>query len=481
MDKSTNDDGMDGLDSAESVANMVPLEESDQHPSILLVDDELQVREDIQLLIGDLYSIRGVSSVAEARDCILAHDIEVVLLDLELQGVDDGYDFLNHLRTHYPEIPVIMISRHEKPSFVVKAMNLGAVGYLGKTPNRSELDLSLKTALELRNSRIRIRAFTKEDEREEVLVGSSSATAHIRQEILRLSGSDRPVLITGEDGTGKNLCARAIHGLSANKDELFIGVNCAAFTPALLAKELFGHEQGVFEDSPRRRIGRLQEVGRGTLYLDGIPKMGKETQHLLSRAITEKSFRPMGSRQIIPLRSRIIAASNRDMVREVVERRFLQTLLIQLNVLPLYLPPLRERVEDIEALCQHLIYRKSVEMKRPVPLLSRSALRLLQRQSWRGNVRELLGVIENALVHCQDNRLDEACFKLISRDEYTGLSYEDAKAIAMERFQRSYVTPILKATRGSITRACEIMGLPRQTLYRIMQRLNLNKDEFRHR
>ncbi len=477
----SDDDMTDGSKFAFTVPEPVPEEGAQSMPSILLVDDELQVREHIMLLIGDLYSIRSAVDIAEARDCILAHDIEVVLLDLEFQGVDEGYDFLEHLQVNYPEIPVIMMSRHDKPNFVVKAMKLGAVGYLGKTPNRSELDLSLRTALELRNSRIRIRAFTDDGEREEILVGNSSTSTRIRQAIKRFAGFDRAVLITGENGTGKNLCARAIHNLSANRAEPFISVNCAAFTPTLLASELFGHEQGVYEDVPWRRVGRLQEVGRGTLYLDEIAEMSMEAQHLLSRAITEKSFRPMGSRQIIPLRARIIAASNRDLVREVVDRRFLQTLLIQLNVLPLYLPPLRERVEDIEALCQHLIFRKSVEMKRPVPLLSRGALRLLQRQSWQGNVRELLGVIENALVHCQDNRLEESSFKLIPEDEYSGLVYEDAKEIAMERFQRNYVTPVLKATNGSITRACEIMGLPRQTLYRIMQRLSINKDEFRQR
>jgi DNA-binding NtrC family response regulator len=475
------DDMMDDQGLTGAASKAAPLVGSEPMPSILLVDEEQQVREDIKLLIGDLYAIRSVGSIAEGRDCILAHDIEVVLLDLEFQGVDEGYDFLEHLQTHYPEIPVIMMSRYEKPSYVVKAMRLGAVGYLGKNPNRSELDLSLRTALELRNSRIRIRAFTGDGERDEVLAGNSSISTRIRQEIKRFGSFDRPVLITGENGTGKNLCARVIHNLSANRDEPFISVNCAAFTSTLLASELFGHEQGAFEDAPRRRVGRLQEVGRGTIHLDEIAEMSIETQHMLSRAVTEKSFRPLGSRQIIPLRARIIAASNRDLVREVVDRRFLQTLLIQLNVLPLNLPPLRERVEDIEVLCQHLIYRKSVEMKRPVPLLSRGALRLLQRQSWQGNVRELLGVIENALVHCQDNRLEESCFKLIPQDEYSGLIYEDAKEIAMERFQRSYVTPVLKATNGSITRACEIMGLPRQTLYRIMQRLGLNKDEFRQR
>jgi len=450
-----------------------------QRPAVLLVDDDENFWSDIRLLIGDLYQILTVPDIEAAHDFIQSKIVEVVLLDLDFHGRNEGYEFLEYLQAHYPEIPVIMVSLHEKPQFVVKAMQLGAVGYLGKTPSRGELDLNLRTALELRSSRIRIRALNEEAASEDAIVGNSSAIGRLRQDIRRFAGFDRPVLISGEPGTGKNLCAQAIHSFSARSDEPFVTVNCAAFTPTLLESEIFGHERGAFEDAQRRRVGRLQEAGQGTIYLDGVAAMSAETQHKLSRVITERSFRPLGSQQIVPLRARIIAGSCMDLVREVRERRFLQALLLQLNVLPLRLPPLRERVEDIEPLAQHLIYRISLEMKRTVPTLARDALRILQRQNWRGNVRELRGVIENALVHNSGSSLEPGDFKLIDGDAFEGLSYEEAKSKAMEQFQRSYTLPILRATQGSVTRACEIMGLPRQTLYRIMRKLNLNKEQFR--
>ena len=453
---------------------------SDNHrPSVLLVDDDEGFCSDVEHLIGDLYRILAVPDIEAAQDFVRTNAVEVLLLDVDFDGNNAGYDFLEHMRAHYPEVPVIMVSRHEKPQYVVKAMQLGAMGYLGKTPSRGELDLNLRTALELRSSRIRIRALAEDTLGEETIIGHSASIARLRQDIRRYAGFDSPVLVTGEAGTGKHLCAQALHGFSARQDDPFVVVNCAAFTPTLLESELFGHERGAYEGAQQRRVGRLQEAGDGTIYLDGVAEMSPETQHKLSRAITDRSFRPLGSRQIVPLRARIIAGSARDLVREVRERRFLQVLLLQLNVLPLRLPPLRERVEDIEPLARHLIYRVALEMKRPVPALTRDALRVLQRQNWPGNVRELRGVIENALVHGTGASLEPGDFKLIDGDAFEGLSYEEAKAMAMEQFQRSYTLPILRATGGSVTRACEIMSLPRQTLYRIMRKLNLSKEQFR--
>lgn len=265
------------------------------------------------------------------------------------------------------------------------------------------------------------------------IVGNSPGIRRLRQDIRRCAASSSPVLITGEAGVGKELCARTLHGLGSRQDAPFLVVNCAAFTSALLKSELFGHEMGACEGAPRRRAGRCQEVGTGTLYLDEVAEMSLETQRKLSRAIGEGCFRPLGGRRLQPLRARIIAASSRDLAREVRERRFLQTLLLQLNVLPLRLPPLRE----------------------------------------------LLGVIENALVHCEGGNLGPEHSRLLVSEEYAGFSYDEAKSIALESFQRAYVTPILRATHGSIGKACVLMDLPRQTLHRIMRKLDLRKEQFR--
>lgn len=470
------EDRRDGPDGVEAAADRGG---ASQRPVVLLVDGSRETWSDIQLLIGDRYEILAVADVDEARSFLIAHHVEVILLDLEFDGLDLGYDLLEYLQGHYPEIPVVMLSHHVKPGHVVRAMRLGAVHYLAKMPSRAELDLTLRTALELRSSRIRIRACKNGGADGVEIVGRSQAIGQLRQSIRRRAGSDRPVLIMGEAGTGKELSARAIHRLGPSATEPFLAVNCAAFGARQLESELFGHEQGAFEGALRRRVGRLQEAERGTVYLDEIGEMPLQTQRKLREALSRHRFSPLGSRQVLPLRARIIAGTTRELVRELHERRFDQQLLWLLNVLPLRLTPLRERMEDIEPLTQHFIYHKALEMKCSVPVLEREALMLLQRQSWRGNARELAGVIENALVHSENGTLSCADFKLLPPEEYSGLSYKQAKALAEERFQRAYAVPILRATRGSIVESARLMQLPRQTLFRIMKKLGLKKEQFR--
>lgn len=466
----------------EHVLDQAPAEVRDpeqSQPAVLLVDDCEEFWSDIRHMVGDRYAIHAVPDAEAARSYLQANVAEVILLAIEFDGIELGYDLLDFLQVHYPEIPVVMISRHVEPRHVVRAMKLGAVHYLAKMPSRVELDLTLRTALELSNSRIRIRASEYSLGGEINIVGHSQAISQVRKSIRRCAGSDRPVLIVGESGTGKELSARAIHGLGSNAVEPFTMVNCAAFEVQDLESELFGHEQGAFEGAMRRRVGRLQEALRGTIYLEEISEMPLQTQRKLREALSRRRFSPLGSRQVLPLRARVIAGTSRELVRELHERRFDQQLLWLLNVLPLRLSPLRERMEDIEPLAQHFIYRKSLEMKRSVPILEREALTLLQRQNWRGNARELAGVIENALVHCEEVTLGCEHFKLIPTEEYGGLSYKDAKTLAEERFQRAYVVPVLRATRGSIVEAARLMQLPRQTLFRIMRKLDLRKEQFR--
>jgi DNA-binding NtrC family response regulator len=208
--------------------------------------------------------------------------------------------------------------------------------------------------------------------------------------------------------------------------------------------------------------------------------MSLEIQHKLSRMLTERRFRPLGSRQEIPLRARIVAGSNCDPVPEVHARRLLQPLLVQF-ALRVQLTPLRERVEDIEPLAHHLIARKSREMKRPVPALETEALRLLQRQSWPGNVRELGTVIENALIHQRNASLAASDFQLISAETYAGYAYKQGKAVCESRFQLEYFTMLLRATRGNVTEVGQLAALPRQTVYRLLGKLGLRPADFRRR
>jgi len=446
---------------------------------VLLVDDKVHpVWEDMHAALDADYHLHCVPDPEAAQHYLLGNGVDVILLDLEFAGFMLGFELLAALQTNYPEIPVVILSGHAEPGNVVRAMHLGAVNFISKTSGDEELRLILHTALELRRGRIRIQAAGDGSEVE--ILGDSPAMVRVREELRRLATCDRPVLITGESGTGKELCSRALHVLGAHAGEPCLAINCAAFSPTLLESELFGHEQGAFAEAHRRRIGRLQEAGQGLVYLDGIAAISLEIQHKLSRMLTERRFRPLGSRQEIPLRARIVAGSSSDPVREVRERRLLQPLLLQLG-LRLHLPPLRERVEDVAPLAQHLIAHKSREMKRPVPALETEALRLLQRQPWTGNVRELATVIENALIHQRNGTLGPADFQLIPGETYAGISYKQGKAAAETRFQRDYFTMLLRAARGNVTEVARLADSPRQTVYRLVKKHGLRPPDFRGR
>jgi DNA-binding NtrC family response regulator len=449
-------------------------------PRILLVDDDQELLwRDMHTSLDADFELDCVPDPEAAQHHLLGHGVDVILLDLEFDRFPLGFKLMADLQVNYPEIPVIFLSDHPEPRNVVEAMRLGAVNYIAKR-NRSEeeLKLILRTAMELRRGRIRIQATG--DGAEVELIGDSPAMVRVREELRRLATCARPVLITGESGTGKELCARALHAMGAHVGEPCLAINCSAFSPTLLESELFGHEQGAFAEAHRRRIGRLQEAGQGLVYLDGIAEISLEIQHKLSRMLTERRFRPLGSRQEIPLRARIVAGCSSDPVREVRERRLLQPLLLQLG-LRLHLPPLRERVEDIAPLTQHLIARKAREMKCAMPALETEALRLLQRQPWAGNVRELGTVIENALIHQRNSTLEPADFQLIAGETYAGLRYREGKGAAEARFQREYFTMFLRATRGNVTEVARLAALPRQTVYRLLKKLGLRSADFRGR
>lgn len=443
---------------------------------ILLVEDCDSIWKDMHALLDESHELHCVADPPAARHFLLGHSADVILLDLDFYGFKDGFEYLEELKAEYPEIPVIILSDLEGTQDIVRAMRAGAIGYVPKAVAKAELELNLATALELRRGRIRIRAASEAAEVE--ILGRSPAISRVRLQIKDYAAVDKPVLITGEAGTGKELCARALHALGPHPGEPFIAVNCAAFTATLLESELFGHEQGAFAEAHRRRIGRLQEAGQGLVYLDGIADASLEIQHKLSRTLTERRFRPLGSRQELPLRARIVVGSNRDLVREVRDRRFYQPLLLQLNGLRLTLPPLRERIEDLEPLAHHLVFRKAREMALPVPALETAALRLLQHQPWPGNIRELATVIENALIHAKGGLLSAADFQLIPEERYAGYIWRDAKAEAELRLKREYYTMLLRATHGCIAEVSRLAGVPRQTVYRHLDKAGLKATDF---
>ncbi|MCP4545675.1 MAG: sigma-54-dependent Fis family transcriptional regulator [bacterium] len=443
----------------------------------LLVDDDRDFCEDLKLLVEGCYLLESVHTAMEARSFLLSRTVNVILLDVDLGEGEDGLELLDQLQINYPEIPVIMISIDKSVKRVVDAMHRGADGYLGKRPTKAELVTNLELAIKARRSHIRAKSDRSSVQTEE-LIGSSAFIKRLRMDIERFAFFDSTLMITGERGTGKKLTSRLIHSISARRDEPFMVVNCAAFPGDLLERQLFGYEQGAFQNAQKRQCGILQEAGTGTIYLDGISEMDLDCQTKLLRVLIDKSFKPIGSQHRIPFQARLIVGSNRDLVKEMQKRRFRTDLYYRINVLKLDLAPLRERLEDVEMLVHYLVQTKSRDLKRKAPAVERDTMLLLQAQPWVGNIQELGNVIENALVHCNSPRLRVTDFQHLIQENYSGLSYSEAKAQAKRLFQERYISSVLKATEGHVVNAAKLMGVPRQTVHRLMRDLGISRRDF---
>src|SRR3954449_8709976 len=322
--------------------------------SVLIVDDEPNIRRMVgALLASEGYEVRdaadGQTGVARAAETTP----DVVLLDLMMPGELDGLGALERLREAAPDVPVIMMSGKAGLSDAVKATKLGAFNFLEKPLSPEGVLLALASALELRRVRREARSLREDLGLAGEMIGGSSAMARVRELIARVAPTDARVLVTGESGTGKELVASAIHLGSARRDRPFVRVNCAAIPRDLVESEMFGHEKGSFTGATARRIGRFELAHTGTLFLDEVGDLGAEAQAKLLRAIEAKEIERVGGSKPIPVNVRIVAATNKDLEKNVAEGSFREDLYFRLNVIPMQLPPLRDRVDDIPALVIH--------------------------------------------------------------------------------------------------------------------------------
>src|SRR5690349_8997028 len=353
--------------------------------SVLIVDDEPNIRRMVgALLTSEGYEVRdaadGQTGVARAAET----SPDVVLLDLMMPGELDGLATLERLREHVPDVPVIMMSGKAGLSDAVKATKLGAFNFLEKPLTPEGVLLALASALELRRVRREARALREDLGLSGEMIGASPAMDHVRALIARVAPTDARVLITGESGTGKELVAAAIHFGSARKDRPFVRVNCAAIPRDLVESEMFGHEKGSFTGATERRIGRFELAHTGTLFMDEVGDLGAEAQAKLLRAIEAKEIERVGGGKPIPVNVRIVAATNKDLAKNVSEGSFREDLYFRLNVIPMQLPPLRDRADDIDALVMHF---SALGRARgyPAPRWTPGALELMRRYRWPGN------------------------------------------------------------------------------------------------
>src|SRR3954466_13321570 len=369
--------------------------------SVLIVDDEPNIRRMVgALLASEGYEVRDAADGAAGLARAAESTPDVVLLDLMMPGELDGLGTLARLRERAPDVPVIMMSGKAGLSDAVKATKLGAFNFLEKPLSPEGVLLALASALELRRVRREARTLREDLGLAGEMIGASPAMARVRELIARVAPTDARVLVTGESGTGKELVASAIHAQSPRRDRPFVRVNCAAIPRDLVESEMFGHEKGSFMGASERRIGRFELAHTGTLFLDEVGDLGLEAQAKLLRAIEAKEIERVGGGKPIRVDVRILSATNRDLTRAVADGSFREDLLFRLNVIPLEIPPLRERPDDIPALVAHFAEVQRSRTGRRPPQLSHEALAAFVRYRWPGNVRELANIVERlAILH----------------------------------------------------------------------------------
>jgi two-component system nitrogen regulation response regulator NtrX len=459
--------------------------------SILIVDDEPNIRRMVgALLTSEGYEVRdaadGASGVARAAES----EPDAVLLDLMMPGELDGLATLARLREATPDVPVIMMSGRAGLSDAVKATKLGAFNFLEKPLSPEGVLLALASALELRRVRREARSLREDLGLAGEMIGGSPAMARVRELIARVAPTDARVLVTGESGTGKELVASAIHLGSARRDRPFVRVNCAAIPRDLVESEMFGHEKGAFTGATERRIGRFELAHTGTLLLDEVGDLGAEAQAKLLRAIEAREIERVGGSKPIRVDVRIVSATNRDLTRAVAEGSFREDLLFRLNVIPIEVPPLRERPDDLPALVAHFSALHRARTGRRAPLWTEGALALLARYRWPGNVRELANIVERLAILHAGGDVDEGDVRAVLPVDGaapTGArradplpdptSLDSSLSDTLDEHERTLIVRALSAAGGNVAEASRKLKTDRANLYRRMRRLGIPVGE----
>jgi len=442
---------------------------------ILVVDDDEAVRESLVLVLEDAgHRVTPAASGAEALHHLEAAPFHLLVTDLRMPGMD-GIELLKAAAERQPELPAIVLTAFGSVDTAVQAMKAGAYDYVGKPFDVDDLVLAVARALEyatLKDENVHLKRTLKGKYRFINMIGESEAAQRIYRVLERVADTDSTVLITGESGTGKELVARTIHFNSRRRDKPLIPVNCGAIPEHLLESELFGHERGAFTGAAATRVGRFEAAHGGTLFLDEIGEMHPALQVKLLRAIQEREFERVGGSRTIRVDVRIVAATNQDLEQAVKERRFREDLFYRLNVIPLEVPPLRERREDVPLLVGHFLEKFNGEKGRRVDGFTDDAMALLMAYEWPGNIRELENLVERVVILEGDGVIGpEALPDRIGHRNVTaamgrvvlpeeGLNFDATVA----EFEDALILQALERSKWVKNRAAQLLGLNRTTL-----------------
>lgn len=457
---------------------------------VLIVDDEAELRRAISsVLISSMpdyvFNITEAGDGREALSKVSASDFDLVLMDVRMPQIN-GLEALAQIKAADPRTFVVIMTAHSNLQDAITAIRDGAYDYVEKPVQPDKLAQIVQKALDTQEmvSSLAISAPIFDDDVDTEFVGSSKKMREIFDLINRLSHVDTTVLIRGENGTGKELVARAIHFSSPRKDGEFVAINCGAIPESLMESEFFGHERGAFTGATERKIGKFQLANKGTIFLDEVAELRPEMQVKLLRVLQERKFMPVGGTREVSTNTRVVAATNRNLEKMIEDGTFREDLFYRLNVMPIFLPPLRERLDDLEDLVAYFVRKFNRKLNRHVHGFSKEALDILRGYRWPGNIRELENLIERSFIvetgsliqpdSLPENVRQSAHSNQVAFDlpgSYEGpLDFERFK----EETEKEFIVQALRANRGRINQTVAQAGIPKNTLLRKIKKYSIN-------
>jgi len=449
---------------------------------ILIVDDEESIRDVLrQLFEYEGHEVATAASGAAALAGLSGSRPDAVFLDVKMQGMD-GLEVLERIRASSPETPVVMISGHATIDTAIEATRRGAFDFLEKPLDTDRLLVTLRNVLEVRGLSEAVARLRSEVEERYRIVGDSSSIRRVMERVERVAPTDTRVLVTGESGTGKELVARAIHRLSRRSDRPFVEVNCAAIPSELIESELFGHVRGSFTGAVQDRAGKFEQADGGTLFLDEVGDMSMAAQAKVLRALEEGRVTRVGGQKAKEVDVRVVSATNKELDREIEEGGFREDLYYRLNVVPIHVPPLRDRSEDIPLLVEHFVGLMRMREGLPARKFSPEAIDRLRDLAWPGNVRELRNTVERLLILSRGERVTPADVELLvgggtRRGADEGLLRSETYADFKDHSERLFLLAKLREHDWNVSETARSLDMPRSNLYKKMERYDLKREE----
>ena len=452
---------------------------------VLVIDDEAGIRDHMRMILEyEGYECLVAALAEEGIATFEKESPDVVFLDVKMPGMD-GIETLRRLREIGDQVPIVMISGHASIQTAVEATKLGAFDFIEKPFGTEKVLVTIRNALALSTLKQENQELTRGVESRYQMVGASPALRKVQDSIKRAAPTNATVLILGESGVGKELVARAIHRNSLRAKERFVQVNCAAIPEELIESELFGHEKGSFTGAAEKQIGKFEQADKGTIFLDEVGDMSAKTQAKVLRVLQEGEVERIGSAKTIKVDVRVIAATNKDLEEEIAKGTFREDLYFRLSVIPIQLPPLRERPDDIPALVTHFAEQLSRDNNRRTPKFTPQAVEFLKQQRWKGNIRELRNAIERVVIMA-DDRVDVDDLRDLVRLEPRGAVGDnnevrgDARPGTLREFkesaERAFLVQKLREHAWNISKTAEVIGTPRSNLYKKLEQYNIRQE-----